>query len=233
MTESRGTQERRRHIRIAPKGTVILSSGEHAQRGRVANLAEGGIYLTTTVAAPERLLGRTCEIELRLDGRLAEWVRTKATIVRIAADGVALTFDSLPSSLLRVIDDMSMASRARYRVICVVLVDSDKPRRSLIATAFRAVGCTVIEAATPLEAIHRLGEASFEPDLIAVADSIPESTAGDLRTFVERDHPRTKLLTINDDLVEPIGIAHWLSSADPESDLAKRIRSVLGSQRRQ
>jgi hypothetical protein len=96
-----------------------------------------------------------------------------------------------------------------------------------MTAGFRATGCGVIEAATPLEAIVRLGESSFEPDVIAIADSHPAAAADEMRDFVERNHPNAKLVTIGDALLQPDGIVHWLSSADPASDLPDRIREVL------
>jgi len=73
----------------------------------------------------------------------------------------------------------------------------------------------------------RLGESSFEPDVIAIADSDPSAAADQMRGFVERNHPHAKLVAIGDSELGPDGIAHWLSSADPDSDLPDRIREVL------
>ncbi len=67
--------ERRKHGRIALKGTAILLAGEHAVRTRLVNLAEGGFLATTLVTAPMRQLGRTVDIELRLDDPLSQWNR--------------------------------------------------------------------------------------------------------------------------------------------------------------
>lgn len=233
MNEQTGVRpERRRHIRIAPKGAVIVQAAGHAQRGRIANLSEGGMFVATSVTAPDRLLARAAEIEIRLDGMSAEWLHATGRIVRIGADGFAVAFDSLPAALIRLIDEMSTASRARLRVISVVLIDVDPERRAAMADGFRATGCFVIEASTPLEALVRLGESSFEPDLIAVADSIPSTVASELRSFIDREHPRAKLVTISDDVAEPAGAGHWLSSVDPGSDLPNRVREVLGRHRR-
>jgi hypothetical protein len=232
MIEQAGVRrERRRHTRIAPKGTVILHAAGHAQRGRVANLGEGGMLVATNVTVPDRLLARAVEIDVRLDGMSAQWLHASGRIVRIAADGVAVTFDLPPAGLVRVIDEMSTASRARLRVISIVLIDLDPQRRAAMAAGFQAAGCFVVEASTPLEALVRLGESTFEPDLIAIADSIPSTVAGELRTFVEREHPRAKLVTIGDEAVDPAGVEHWLSSADPGADLANRVREVLGRHR--
>lgn len=223
--------ERRRHIRIAPKGSVLLRAGEHVQRGRITNLSQGGLLVKTSVTAPSRLLDRAVEMEIRLDGQLAQWLQASGKITRIAATGIAIAFDTAPVPLVRLIDEMSEVSRTRLRVLSIVLIDADPHRRPVIAEGFRAAGCTVLEISTPLEAIVRLGESSFEPDLIAIADSVPSTVVSELRRFVECDHPRVKLVTIGDDLVEPAGIAHWLSSANPDSDLVTRIRQVLGHPR--
>lgn len=89
-----------------------------------------------------------------------------------------------------------------------------------------------IEARSPTPDRGPFGESSFEPDLIAVADSIPSTVAGELRAFIDREHPRAKLVTISDDVAEPDGVGHWLSSVDPSSDLPNRVREVLGRHRR-
>jgi hypothetical protein len=206
----------------------MLQVGEHAHRGRLANLGIGGLLASTTVTVPERLLSRAVEIEIRLDTRVSEWLQMRGRILRIELACVAIAFDQVPANVVRMIDEMSTASHASRRVVSVVLVDATASRRDPIAEAFRAVGCTVLEVTTPLEAIVTLGEARFEPDLIAIADSLPTGTSTELREFVEREHPRTKLVTIGDTLIEPEGIANWLSSADPGSDLAARVRQLLG-----
>lgn len=219
--------ERRRHARICPKGTSLLRVDSYALHGRIANLGEGGMLVITEVDATERLLGSLADVEVRLDGGFAQWLQATGRIVRITGRGVAIAFDALSGELRGMIDELTTASRARIRVLSVVLIDADAQRRSAMTAGFRATGCGVIEAATPLEAIVRLGESSFEPDVIAIADSHPAAAADEMCAFVERNHPNAKLVTIGDALLEPEGIAHWLSSADPASDLSDRIREVL------
>ena len=205
---------------------MILHALGQQQHGRLSSLSIGGAYVLTRVTAPAHWLARTVEIELRVDGREAEWMRTTGRIVRIAAGGVALAFDAPPDGLLALIDELTTASRAHNRVISVVLIDADASRRSAMVEGFRSAGCSVVEASTPLEAIVRLGESHFEPDVVAVANS-QTSDAADMRVFVERYHPEAKLVTIGDELLVPDGIEHWLSSADPEADLPRRVRDVL------
>lgn len=221
--------ERRKHPRIALKGTAILLAGEHAVRARLVNLSEGGFLATTLVTPPARLLGRSVDIELRLDDRLSQWNRLEGTFARIGNERVAISLNATPA-LLRLLDGMAAASRARDRVISVILIDEDATRRQLLAEGFRIVGCSLIEAATSLEAIVRLGETSFEPDVIAVADSIPSATANEMREFVGRNHPHVKLVSITD-VIDPSIDIFQLTPEDLRGNLADAIRRVIGRPR--
>lgn len=221
--------ERRKHARITLKGTAILLVGEHAVRARLVNLSEGGFLGSTLVTPPEQLLGRSVDIELRLDDRLSQWNRLEGTIMRIGDARVAISFKATPA-LVRLLDEMTAASRARERVISVILIDEDATRRKLLAEGFRIVGCSLIEAATSLEAIVRLGESSFEPDVIAVADSTPAATANEMREFVGRHHPHVKLVSITD-VIDPAVDIFQLTPEDLRGNLTGAIRRVLGRPR--
>lgn len=227
LAELQIQQDRRKAVRIAPKGTLIVTVGDHSHRARVANIGAGGCLALTTVTAPESWLERFVEISMRLDGKHSAWLKLTGRIRRIEANSIAIAFDNRPPEFVRVIDEMSTASYSHHRMLSVVLVDATEARRLAIAEAFRAAGCTVVDVSTPLEAIVRLGESHFEPDLVAVADSLPTSTSDELRRFVDKAHPAAKLVTIGDEAVEPSGLLHWLSSANPDNDLAARVRSVL------
>lgn len=181
----------------------------------------------TRIAVPERLLDSTVDIDLRFDGRGSSWLRLQGHILRIGANSIALELDLVSPAFARIVDEMVTASHCHHRVMSIVLVDAMPERRSAMAEAFRAAGCAVIDVSTPLEAIVRLGESLFEPNLIAIADSLPGTISDELRRFVDAEHPRAKLVTINDATSAPLGSAHWLSTANPVNDLAARIRSVL------
>jgi hypothetical protein len=71
----------------------------------------------------------------------------------------------------------------------MILVDTVDGRRNKIASAFRNAGCHVTEASTPLEAIAHLGGSRFELGLIAIADTVPETVAEQLREFLLDEHP--------------------------------------------
>lgn len=220
--------ERRRSVRISPKGAVVLLAGERIERGRLANLSSGGLLAITDERPPEALRGAEVEIELRLDAPSSEWLRLTGRVVRLDARGVAIALDAAPEPFARLVARSASASNAHRRARSVVLVDANAARRGPIAAGFRAAGCAVLEVAMPLEAVVRLGESQFEPELIAIADSLPSTIADDLRRFVAREHPRATLVTIGDAADAPPGHPRWLSAADPRGDLVARIRALLG-----
>jgi hypothetical protein len=148
-------------------------------------------------------------------------------VSRIDGDEIAISFADGSEPFAQLMEDSVHASGEHKLVWTVVLIDATTDRRARIAKAFRASGCAVLEVATPLEAIVRLGESRFEPEIIAIADSLPGAVSDDLRKFVEREHPRAKLVTIGDDLFAPPGSARWLSSSDPPGPLLARIHKLL------
>lgn len=227
MTHSQNRPERRRDLRISPKGTVIVRADTYTLRGRLANLSRNGLAASTRTTAPERLLGAAVELELRLDGRDSGWLELGGKIIRIGAGSIAIALSKVPVSFPQILDESVNRSHHKARMLSIVLVDATTDRRHAIAEGFRAVGCVVVEVSTPLEAIVRLGESHFEPDLVAIADSLPASISAELRRFVETDHPDAWLVTIGDERTVPDGLLHWLSSTNPDDDLAARIRKLL------
>lgn len=227
MTHHNTEPERRRDPRIRPKGTVILRIGTYIIRGRISNLSLSGVATATRTTAPERLLGSTADVDLRLDGQGASWLRLQAHVVRINANAIALRLDAAPPAFVRIFDQAVAASHDNDRRLSVLLVDALPVRRDAMSEAFRAAGCIVVDVSTPLEAIVRLGESDFEPNLVAIADSRPLAISDELRRFVDAEHPRARLVTIGDALDAPTGLGQWLSAANPADDLAARIRTVL------
>jgi len=220
-------RDRRQHVRIKAKGAVVLRVAATPRNGRIVDVSAGGLLIVTHVTPPESWLGRTVEVEIRLDDARSEWMHGSGRVVRICADGLAFAFEQVPPSFVRVLDELGHASRTRRRTLAVVLIDADPVRRSAMVTGFREVGCAVVEATTPLEAIVRLGESSFEPDVIAIADSQPAAGADALRAFTQQNHPHAKLVTIGNERAATDALQSWLSSEDPAADLPQRIRAML------
>ncbi|MEO7092196.1 MAG: PilZ domain-containing protein [Polyangiales bacterium] len=226
-SESERRVERRQSVRVSAKGTVSIRANDYDVRGRVGNVCSGGVSVVTLVTAPERVLGRNIDVELRFDTQQSAWIHLPGRILRIGATSIAIGFDSVPTGFDQLIDDALTASHGNDRVLSLVIIDATLERRLRMAEGFRAAGCAVVDVSTPLEAIVRLGEFHFEPDVIAVADSLPSAISGEMRTFVEREHPRAKLVTIGDDITELEGLANWLSSMNPDDNLPSRIRELL------
>jgi hypothetical protein len=224
--------ERRKHPRVISKGSVTITAPGYVQRARLLDIGPGGMYVLTIIRPLDRLLQSTVQVQIRLDTARAEWCRTQGLVVRVRDEGMAIAFEEAPVALLAMIDDLETSSNAHHRVISIVLIDDDEGRRNRMADGFQAAGCSVIEAATPLEAIVRLGESSFEPDVIAVADSHSTARSDDMRAFVEREHPKVKLIRIGDEVLRPEGLTNWLSSAGIAADLADRVRRALVAPRR-
>ena len=222
MNESTGERER-----IAPKGSVILRIDEETYNGRLGNIGEHGMFVLMDDLPLDRWGGCLVDFELRFDGARAKWEYGTGRIASIQGLSVRLTFETPSSSALRrSLGQLVNESEIHARVMSVVLIDADLRRRGRTAKAFRTAGCAVVEAATPLEAISSLGAASFEPDVVAVANSLPSETSDELRSFVQQDHPAALLITVGDELLAPLGMHHWLS-ADPSSDLVARVRDLL------
>lgn len=227
MTNHDNRRDRRRDPRVSPKGTAIVRAGAQVMRARVSNLSRGGLSMITRAAVPLDMLDCVADIDLRLDGRDSAWFHLRGTILRVSTGSIAVKLEAVPASYASAIDETVRASHHHHRVLSVVLVDASPDRRSAMTEAFRAAGCVVVEVSTPLEAIVRLGESHFEPDVIAIADSLPVTISDELRRFVDTEHPRAKLVTIGDPADGPAGLAHWLSAGNPEGDLGKRIRVML------
>jgi hypothetical protein len=217
------SRERRASVRIAPKGSAIVTAPSWIANGRITNISIGGVAVAldgSTLAAA----GDAVEIDLRLDGPTASWLeRLTGKVARVDAATLVIEFDDEPFALTQLIAETSHNSRSRSRRIWVILVDSDVDRRLAIGEGFRRAGCVVMAVATPLEAIVRLGESMFEPDVIAISDSLPTTISDELRRFVDHAHPKTKLLRIGAEGADQA--LSWTSSRD---DLLARIRVVLG-----
>ncbi|HMG54949.1 MAG TPA: PilZ domain-containing protein, partial [Kofleriaceae bacterium] len=96
MSDQAVRKERRRDLRVSPKGTVIMHAEACTMRGRIVNLSRGGVAAITTSAAPERLLGGSASLDLRLDGRDSSWHDLRGRIVRLDGTAIAIALDAVP-----------------------------------------------------------------------------------------------------------------------------------------
>jgi hypothetical protein len=129
-----------------------------------------------------------------LHGRLAHVCAATRTLV------VAL--DTWPLQLTASLAETANLAQSEH--VEVMVVDRDLARRTRVAAAFRAEGCHVVETGSPLETIDGLVDVGYVIDIIAVADTEPESIGIELRDYLDTAH--------RDALVVAIGDPEWTPS---------------------
>jgi PilZ domain len=230
-------RERRRTMRVRSKGSVRFRHGAQRIRGRILDLSVGGICVR--IEPPVGLgvyIGEPVHLEVRLDARARSCSLDGRVLRSLAATGViAVELNGIPSGFESCVADELVAAGKYDALPHMILVDIALGRRHAFARAFRSAGCHVTEVATPLEAIAQLGRSRFAPGVIAIADSVPESIAEDLRTFLGREHPDAHMVAIGRSNRHSNLGGSWLSWADTRGDLDLRVGRVVtahGSRRR-
>ena len=224
--------ERRRAMRVRSKGSIQIRHGARLIRARVADLALGGICAHAELPIGLRaLIGELVRVGLRFDACPAIRFTLFGRVLRVnvAMKTVAIGFDTVPDEFEDCVQNELLAAVEHDSLPRVILVDSLVARRNTIADAFRNAGCHVTEAATPLEAIRRLGRARFAPGVIAIADTVPESVAEELRGFLLDEHPHAHMVAIGRSAANRDPSQTWLSSTDAHEDLQVRVGRVMTS----
>jgi PleD family two-component response regulator len=102
---------------------------------------------------------------------------------------MAIGFDAVPGDFEDCVQDELLAAVEHDALPDMILVDTVGGRRSKIANAFRNAGCHVTEASTPLEALAYVRGSRSELGLIAIADTVPETVAEQLRESLLDEQP--------------------------------------------
>lgn len=225
--------ERRRMPRVRPKGTAVVHGASRALLGRIENLSLGGMCIRVEQGSRDLIpdfAQRQCQVDLRLDGARAQWLRLIGTAIRTTPELLVVRFSDRPPALESLIRDELAGSLHNARSPGVIIVDGDATRRARIAEAFRSAGLDPIEVGTPLEAIVRVGEASYEPYLIAVADTEAAEAAEELRGFLRARHPQARIITVGTGARPTDAFprhSDWLDALDSHGDLDARVRRLL------
>jgi hypothetical protein len=80
----------------------------------------------------------------------------------------------------------------------VVVLDPEPPRRRRVSQALRRAGCASFEAATPLEAIHRVETAPIAISAVAVAEHASKSASEELVDYFSASNPQLKIVVLAD-----------------------------------
>ena len=228
----------RRAMRVRSKASICIHCGARVIRGRVVDLAVGGVCVRTDLAfALVGLIGTLVRVDLRLDACASTRFALLGRVLRVSppTGHIALRFDAVPEGFEDFVQDELLAAVVHDSLPRMILVDTRCKRRNTIANAFRNAGCDVTEASTPLEAIAYLGESRFELGLIAIADTVPETVAEELREFLLVEHPGAHMVAIGKSAAHRGPAESWLCSTNARDDLQTRVSRVItahGSRRR-
>lgn len=193
-----GPRERRRSGRVDASGTAVVH-GTSALHGRIVDLAIGGISLFVEGGGSLPEVGDRVRVSMRLDGA-GRWLHAGGSVARIAARGSTA---ALVIELFVVPQDFEdlVQNELLFVLECacepqILLVDAVPARRDLVAAAFRASGCRVIEVSSALEAIAEVDQSRLHLWAVVIADTEIASRAGDLRRFLRETYPRVPLVVV-------------------------------------
>jgi CheY-like chemotaxis protein len=220
-------RERRHSGRVQATGTAIVH-GSFAARGRIIDLAVGGLTVLVDDAATVPEVGARVRVDVRLDGR-GDWLPLVGSVARVDARGsaVALAIELLvvPPEFEDLIQDELLAALECSRRPRILLVDVARGRRELVAAAFRATGCEVLEVSSPLEAINAIDQSRLHLLAVVIADTEIASRADDLRSFLGEMYPRVPLIVVGQ---RRRRYGTRSISVDRTPDLAMQIHRMVG-----
>jgi CheY-like chemotaxis protein len=218
--------ELRSAMRVRSKGSVRIHCGDRVVPGRMVDLALGGTCVRTE--RPIGVIGDLVRIDLKLDAASRHFALSGRVLrVSIPTRCMAIEFDAVPDDFEDCVQDELLAAVEHDVLPHMILVDTVDGRRNRIASAFRNAGCHVTEASTPLEAIAHLGGSRFELGLIAIADTVPETVAEELREFLLEEHPDAHMVAIGSSAAHRAPAQSWLCPTNGRGDLQTRVGRVM------
>jgi hypothetical protein len=191
--------ELRRAMRVRAKGSTRIHCANRVISGRVVDLAVGGICVRTELPiCLIGLIGELVRVDVRLDACASKHFALLGRVLRVShpTRRMAIGFDAVPDDFEDCVQDELLAAVEHDELPRMVLVDTVGGRRNKIASAFRNAGCHVTEASTPLEAIANLTGSRFALGLIAIADTVPETVAEELREFLLEEYAGAHMVAI-------------------------------------
>ncbi len=218
--------ERRRHVRVAARGAVILRGDNQELHGRAVVVSETALEVRCQPGlALVAMAGAPVEVEMRLDGEIGGWFILHGQVQRVRDldHRLVITITTLPGPLASLI--AKTAGRSGLAPIEVMIVDAAVAERTRVAEAFRAEGCHVVEAGTPLEAIGGLEGSASATTLIAVADTIPDRIGIELRDYLDSMQEGAFIVALGEPEWTPTRTRLDPSNADGLLDA--RIRALL------
>jgi hypothetical protein len=230
--------ELRRAMRVRSKGSIRIHCGNRVIPGRMVDLAVGGVCVRMELPIGLiALIGELVRVDLKLDAGASKNFALLGRVLRVSIPTrrMVIGFDAVPDDFEDCVQDELLAAVEHDMLPRMILVDTVDGRRNKIASAFRNAGCHVTEASTPLEAIAHLGGSRFELGIIAIADTVPETVAEQLREFLLDEHPGAHMVSIGRSSAGRDPAGSWLCSTNGRGDLQTRVGRVMtahGSRRK-
>jgi CheY-like chemotaxis protein len=188
MKEVNAPVDRRHSFRVAVDGLALLWCKDRiAGRYRVADLSIGGCMLRD---GPSLDVGAEYGLVLHLATEAAMRMPVKVVRERTSNFGrreLGLVFLERPPWTEDRIHDLVMRNLERERTTTrgrVLVVDPNAARRDMIVETLLQMGCEVLEAATPVEAVWELENGPMDIHTAFVARSLGSSDGRDLVRFI-------------------------------------------------
>jgi CheY-like chemotaxis protein len=173
--------------------------GPSALHGRLVDLSIGGICLIVEGSVSPLALRDRVHVSVRLDG-VGLWFRVGGSVARIDPCGLttvlAIELFLVPQDFEDLVQNELLSVLECTCEPQILLVDAVSVRRGLVARAFRATGCGVIEVSSALEAIHEIDASRLHLWAVVIADTAIASRADDLRRFLRETYPRVPLIVL-------------------------------------
>lgn len=221
------SSDRRNSGRVQATGTAVIH-GTFAAHARIIDLAIGGLSLRVDDGAAVPDVGARVHLDARLDG-IGHWLHLIGSVVRVnrRRSGTVLVIELLvvPPDFEDLVQSELLCALECARVPWILLVDGERARRELVAGAFRAMGCHVIEVSSPLEAIAEIDQSRLHLWAAVIADSKLASQAEELRNFLAETYPGVPLIDVGQ---RPRREGTTRLSVDGVPDLALQVFNLVG-----
>jgi CheY-like chemotaxis protein len=183
---------------VDASGTAVVH-GTSALHGRIIDLAIGGISLLADGGVSPLEVADRVRVSVRLDG-VGHWFHLGGSVARIDACGLttvlAIELFDVPQDFEDLVQNELLSVLECACEPQILVVDAARQRRDLVAAAFRATGCRVIEASSALEAIAEIDQSRLHLWAVVIADTEIASRADDLRTYLREAYPRVPLVVV-------------------------------------
>jgi hypothetical protein len=187
----------RLNLRSAAQGYAVIPFVDARIPAQIVNISLAGALLQAGASASLPTAGTILKVEMRL-AEEEHWHDVTARVRRRdARNGIlAIQLITLDDKLEEAIAGLVLEGIIAADSPRVLLVDLDPARRNRSTRVLRLTGCSPVEAATPLEAIHLCEESSLPIGGAAIVDDGTQDF-GELAAFLDRTYGAIEVTRID------------------------------------